>query len=244
MTAFFLSALGYAKKSDGLRIPVPLPQTNGLLDSLRAAWPEAARILLIAAAPDRPDYTDAVHAGLRESFRLSGLPVSQFDFCDSRDESALARLAEYHVVILPGGHVPTQNAYHQRIALRERLAAFPGLLIAWSAGAMNCADAVYALPEREGEATDPAYRRFLPGLGLTQQRIIPHYDQVREDAVDGLRVLEDMALPDSTGRRFLCLCNGSYVLSCDGAETLHGEAYLIHDGRIALLCTHGNFLPL
>lgn len=244
MTAFFLSTLGYALKSNGLRIPVSLPQANSLLDNLRADWPEDAQVLLIAAAPDRPDYTDEVHAGLQESFRLSGLPLSRFDFCDSRDESALAHLAEYHVVILPGGHVPTQNAYHQRIALRERLAAFPGLLIAWSAGAMNCAETVYALPEREGEATNPTYRRFLPGLGLTQQQIILHCNQVCADVVDGLRAIEDMALPDSLCRRFLCLCNGSYVLSRGGAETLYGEACLIEDGRLSLLCTHGNTLSL
>ncbi len=244
MTAFFLSALGYSIKVDGVRIPVVLPQANSLLDNLRAVCPEDARVLLIAATPDRPDYTDAVYTGLRESFQLSDLPVSRFDFCDSRDESALERLATYDVIILPGGHVPTQNSYHQRIDLRTRLSAFPGLLISWSAGAMNSAETVYALPEQEGEAIDPAYQRFLPGLGLTKQMIIPHYEHVREDVVDGLRVIEDIALPDSIHRRFLGLCNGSYILSCDGHETLYGEAYLIQNGHTTLLCSHGHSLSL
>jgi len=31
---------------------------------------------------------------------------------------------------------------------------------------MNCADTVYAQPEEPGEAVDPDYQRFIPGLGL------------------------------------------------------------------------------
>lgn len=30
---------------------------------------------------------------------------------------------------------------------------------------MNCADTVYAQPEEPGEAVDPDYQRFIPGLG-------------------------------------------------------------------------------
>lgn len=239
MTAFFLSALGYAQKCNGQKIPVPLPHINGLSERLHTFWPEYARVLLIASAPNRPDYTDAVLNGLKESFRLSHLPFDRFDFCDSRDESALEHLSAYHVIILPGGHVPTQNAYHQHIGLRTRLEGYSGLLIAWSAGAMNCADTVYALPEQEGEAVDPAYNRFLPGLGLTQHAIIPHFDAVSLDVVDGLRAIEDMALPDSMGHEFLGLYNGSYLLSHKDRVTLFGEACLLKDGELTPLQQHG-----
>ena len=44
------------------------------------------------------------------------------------------------MLIFPGGHVPTQNAFYHRLRLR----AFSGLVIAWSAGSMNCAETVYA----------------------------------------------------------------------------------------------------
>ena len=239
MTAFFLSSLGYTQKANGQKIPVSLPHFNGFSERLHAFWPDHARVLLIASAPDRHDYTDSVLSGLRESFRLSHLPFDCFDFCDFRDESALEHLAEYHVIILPGGHVPTQNAYHQRIALRTRLEGYSGLLIAWSAGAMNCANTVYALPEQEGEAVDPAYNRFLPGLGLTQHTIIPHFAAVSLDVVDGLRAIEDMALPDSLGREFLGLYDGSYLLSHKDTVTLFGEACLLKDGELTPLQPHG-----
>jgi dipeptidase E len=35
--------------------------------------------------------------------------------------------------------------------LKERLLEYKGILVAWSAGAMNCAEKVYASPELEGK---------------------------------------------------------------------------------------------
>ena len=72
---------------------------------------------------------------------------------------------------------------------------------------MNCAETVYAQPEEEGEAVDPAYERFLPGLGLTQKMILPHYQAIRDDVLDGLCVMEDIAYPDSMGRQFYLLAH-------------------------------------
>lgn len=48
--------------------------------------------------------------------------------------------------------MPTQNQFMKQLKLRERLANFHGVVLAWSAGSMNCADVVYAGPECEGEA--------------------------------------------------------------------------------------------
>ncbi len=56
------------------------------------------------------------------------------------------------VILLGGGHVPTQNAFMERIGLKERLRKYEGLIIGWSAGSMNCAEIVYAAPKLEGEA--------------------------------------------------------------------------------------------
>ena len=123
--------------------------------------------------------------------------------------------------------------------LKQLLQSFDGLLIAWSAGSMNCAETVYAQPEVEGEGIDPDYQRFIPGLGVTQTMIIPHFQDVRKDIVDGLRVIEDMAYPDSMGREFLALNDGSYLVFADGVETLYGEAYEIKDGSMSQICRDG-----
>ena len=52
----------------------------------------------------------------------------------------------------------------KQLRLKERLLHYNGIIVAWSAGSMNCADIVYAGPEFEGEAVDPLYERWITGL--------------------------------------------------------------------------------
>lgn len=109
---------------------------------------------------------------------------------------------------------------------------------------MNCAEMVYALPELEGEGLDAGYQRFFPGLGITRHRIIPHFQDVRTDMVDGLRVIEDMAFPDSVGREFIALNDGSFIIHDNGMENLYGEAYRIKDGNMTQICGPGEMVRI
>lgn len=97
---------------------------------------------------------------------------------------------------------------------------------------MNCGEVVYAQPEWPGDTTDPTYDRFPEGLGLTPVMILPHYQVLRDQTLDGLRLIEDVALPDSMGRTIHALPDGSYVLVENGESRIMGEAYVIRDGRI------------
>ena len=98
---------------------------------------------------------------------------------------------------------------------------------------MNSAEIVYAQPEREGEAADPAYQRFLPGLGLTKTMLLPHYQENKDDILDGQRVYEDIAFSDSYGRVIYAIPDGSYLLIKNGKEELRGEAYRISEGKMS-----------
>ncbi len=232
MTLFLTSHIGGYSYRNGRRVPGPLLRENGLLEQLRRHWKENARILFAAADPEDTTKNDALRACYTGAFPENGLPLGSFTTWDCRNREAIQTLAEFDVLILSGGHVPTQNAFFREIGLREKLAAFDGLVIGISAGTMNAAETVYAHPELEGEAVDPEYRRFLPGLGLTQTMILPHFQSIRQDVLDGLRVIEDIAFPDSMGREFLCLPDGSYVICQEGRETLFGEAWIIRNGEI------------
>ena len=128
--------------------------------------------------------------------------------------------------------------------LRSLLRDRPGVLMGISAGTMNSADTIYAQPERPGEAVSPEYRRFLPGLGLTETMVLPHYQMVKDDVLDGLRLFADITLPDSLGRTFYAIPDGSYLLIEDGRETLRGEAYEIRDGRMRPVSAVGGELCL
>lgn len=222
-----------------------LDHKNRLRENLRKHWQENARCILISAAPADPEFNDRICGGMYRLLEESGFSCSCVDIWDDRTTNLSAEeLLSYDVVILGGGHVPTQNAFFHRISLRGKLHGFPGIVMGISAGTMNCADVVYAQPELPGEAADPHYVRFLPGLGLTELNILPHYQMVKDWLLDGKRLYEDITYADSMGREFLALPDGSYVLTENGLSSLWGEAYCIADGGIRQICHDGEVRQL
>lgn len=214
-----------------------LNPANGFLDELGRALPASLAAVFVCADPRRPAFTDHIAGDMRFALEHAGYTFSDFRVLDGRNEEMARELiVRADLVVLAGGHVPTQNAFFRRANIREAMAGFGGVVIGISAGSMNCADPVYAQPEEEGEAVSPDYRRFLPGLGLARAMILPHYQKVKDDRVDGLRLFEDITLPDSRGRVFYAIPDGSYLLGRDGRETLHGEAYRIQNGVMEQIC--------
>ena len=230
---------------DRSRIVEGFDPKNRLVENLKARWTENARCLLISAAPAEAAMADGMRAHMVEAMGISGLSVSVCDIWDDRTEDFSAEvLKSYDVVFLGGGHVPTQNAFFQRIGLREKMAQFDGLVIGISAGTMNSADVVYAQPELDGESVDPNYKRFIPGLGLTKINVLPHYQMIKDAVLDGQRVFEDITYPDSMGRKFYALVDGTYIICENGVETIWGEAYRIADGKIERICEEGSVFTL
>lgn len=222
-----------------------LNPANGFVAELKTALPETMNALFVCSDPDTPERTDRFAADIRESFEAAGFAFARFDILDGRTEGRAAELVSgADFIVLAGGHVPTQNRFFARVGLRELLQNWDGVVMGISAGTMNSAGTVYAQPELEGEAVSPDYRRFLPGLGLTETMVLPHYQMVKDDVLDGLRLFEDITYPDSVGRSFYALVDGSYLLIRDGAEELRGEAYLIRDGALKQISTVGDRLSL
>lgn len=244
MKVMLTSSLGGSIKVNGTRVPSVLIQQNGLLDSLKSIWPQNANVLIICADPNDYDKNDSVCDCLKKSFPMSGLSVSSIDKCDDRNPNAVDHLESIDVLVLAGGHVPTQNKFLEQLRLRERLRDYNGTIVACSAGSMNSADIVYAGPELEGEAIDPLYKRWITGLGLTDINIFPHFQSLKDDYLDGLRLIEDITFADSLGHEIIALNDGSYIMIGDGKSTLYGEAYLIKDGKQRQICKDGEFLDL
>ncbi|MDO5132172.1 MAG: Type 1 glutamine amidotransferase-like domain-containing protein [Eubacteriales bacterium] len=214
--------------------------TNGMVEELKCSWTDGSRCLLVSAFPDEYSVNDSMRQEYEEILRDTGLSFSFMDICDSRNGREKAdKLCGYDFVILGGGHVPTENAFFTETGLAERFRDYEGIVMGISAGSMNCARIVYAQPELPGEALDPSYRRFIPGLGLTEYNLLPHYNAVRNDYVDGLRLMEDITFPDSIGRTFYAITDGSYLFQKDGRAEIRGEAYRIRDGRIEQISRNG-----
>ncbi|MBE6004856.1 MAG: dipeptidase E [Lachnospiraceae bacterium] len=239
MIIYMTSTPGGFDRRTGL--PEKLDNSNNFVDRLKKDWKEHSKCLLVSSDPKASEMNSAIAQTYLDAFNKSGLSMDMIDVLDGRDEKTVEIIGCYDVVILAGGHVPTENAWFRKINLKERIRSFRGIVIGISAGTMNCADVVYAQPELAGEAGDKNYQRFIEGLGLTDTNVIPHYNQTIDSVLDGKKLFEEITYPDSMNRAFYCLTDGAYIRKDTGSnkEMLYGESYLIADGEIGLICKNG-----
>lgn len=218
---------------------------NGMTEELRRFWTDDARCLLMSAFPDEYELNDRMREDYERIVRDTGLSISCMDIGDLRNGKERAdALLTYDFVILGGGHVPTENAFFKSIDLADRFSEYQGIVMGISAGTMNCARIVYAQPEMPGEASDPSFERFIPGLGLTEYNIIPHFNAVKNDYIDGMRLIEDIAFSDSMEHTLYALTDGSYLLQTEDSAEIRGEAYMIRDGAISQISANGGVFRL
>ena len=217
---------------------------NGLIYRLKQALPPYCRCLYICSSPDRRDLNCTFAAEVFKIFAQEGMPFSHYAVLDGNNAYEAEKLVrQADLIVLAGGHVPTQNAFFQRIRLRELLKSYDGVVLGISAGSMNMADVVYAQPEEPGES-GPDYRRFIPGLGLTDINILPHYQKVKDYRVDGLHLFYDITFPDSMGRCFFALPDGSYIYQDEEKQLLCGKGYSVIDGVMKQINENEEILDL
>jgi len=205
---------------------------NAFTRNLFSCLPRHPRCLFICSGPDTPYLTDKFALEMASAFEEAGMVFSDFQILDRRTQKdAQLLIWKSDFIILAGGHVPTQNEYFREIGLKNLLKNYQGVLMGISAGTMNAAERVYVQPEEKGESV-PEFPRFLPGLGITRINVLPHYQQVKDDVLDGRRLYEDITFADSFGECFFVFVDGTYLLIEDGVTTLYGEAYCLRDGKM------------
>lgn len=213
---------------------------NQFIDRIRTFLPENPRCLYICSSPDRRDLNCLFGADIFMAFANAGVRFSGYHVLDDQNADHAKQLVEdSDLIVLAGGHVPTQNAFFQKIKLRKLLQAYSGVVMGISAGSMNCADIVYSQPEEPGESV-PEFARFLPGLGLTKVQILPHYQKVKNYKLDGLRLFEDITYRDSVGHTFYALPDFSYIVDDGEGAMLFGEGYRLRNGILEQLTIHGD----
>lgn len=226
---------------DGADRAIMDPQ-NGLIKRLKQALPPYCRCLYICSSPDRRDLNCTFGADIFQIFAQEGMPFSHYAVLDGDNFYDAKKLVmESDLIVLAGGHVPTQNAFFRKIRLHEILREYNGVVLGISAGSMNMANIVYAQPEEPGESK-PDYRKFLPGLELTDVNILPHYQKAKHYTVDGLHLYHEITLPDSMGNCFYALPDGSYFYQDEEELLLCGEGYRICDGKMHRLTHAGETL--
>ena len=215
---------------------------NGFVDNLRSSLPEKIRCLFVASSPDSPHLTERFGGEMAACFEEAGFMFSDFQILDRRNqEQAQLLIWKSDLILLAGGHVPTQNAFFHDIHLKELLRNYQGVVLGVSAGTMNAAERVYVQPEEPGESV-PEFPRFAEGLGITDINVLPHYQMVKDSFLDGRRLYEDITFADSWGECFYVFPDGTYLLIEDGQTALYGEAYRLSDGVMEQISQTGDIV--
>lgn len=221
-----------------------LSNENQFIDRIREALPPFPRCLFVCSSPERHDLTCRFGGDLFSAFREAGIFFGGFSVLDGENGERAGELVENSdLIVLAGGHVPTQNAFFQEIRLRQLLEEYDGVVMGISAGSMNSAEFVYAQPEEEGE-TGPDYIRWLPGLNLTSVNVLPHYQKVKDYILDGKRLFEDITYADSFGNEFFAIPDGSFFYQDENVLLLCGEGYRIANGILEHLTEDGEELDM
>ncbi len=236
----FITSSPFVENAEG---PI-LWEKNQFLARLRDALPPFPRCLYICSDPDTHDLNCRWGADIFKAFANAEIFFSHYEVLDgSNADFAPEMVAQADFIVTAGGHVPTQNAFFQDIQLRELLEGWDGVVMGISAGSMNLAEAVYVQPEEEGES-DPHFPRWAPGLNLTDVNILPHYQKVKNNILDGLRLFEDITYADSQDNEFFALVDGSYFYQDEEHLLLFGEGYRLSNGILEQLTRDGDILDL
>ena len=222
---------------EGVDLPCIFFEKNGFVERLRQRVRENARFLVFPGDPDNFTLNDEMMDTFAKCFEYHGMSIASATMCDARNEYRAQEFIDHaDLILLGGGHVPTQAEFFERIGLREKLEGFEGVIMGVSAGSMNSAEIVYAQPEMPGESVDPEYERFIPGLGLTEINILPHCQKARYYELDGRWLYDEITSEDSMGHVFYAMPDGSYILVEDGSAVMYGEGYRMADGKMEKIC--------
>ena len=224
----------YEKDRDGNEFARIIDNDNGFLDNLRKCMKRRKCMVVISGNPKKKRYGDPNEI-TRQSFAMSGIPFDEYIYVnDSNKEHIAEYIKKADCINLFGGHLPTANAFINELNLKELLKDYNGVIIGASGGAMNMAENVYCIPEVEGEHNDKSFNRILNGLALTNINVIPHYKLFEKKIfTDGIKMLEDILLPDSYQTPMIALPDRSYIIQCDDKIKIFGEAYLLKEGKIS-----------
>ena len=243
---FLTSWIGGYDRSDELKTPIKLNNTNHFVDRLRLACPEIRVVTYVASTPSDYEKCDEHSQRLMANLKLEGFEPEILYMVDDRTDFDIAEaIMSSDIVFLAGGHVPTQNEFFRKIGLKEILLKYNGVVIGQSAGSMNCAELVYVQPEEPEDFATPDFKIQIAGLGLTKYNIMPHINFAHDYDYDGVTVY-DMCMEDCKKIYHYGIVDGGFVeVESDGRTAVsYGETYLFRDGTCRKLCNNGESIDV
>ena len=207
-------------------------EKNNFKERFLSSLGEKTDILFVASDPKDYEMTEFYANDMVSRIEKEGVKVNSLTLLDNRNKGKAASLfSKCNLVILSGGHTPTQNKFFSSFPLKMLISRFKGTLLAISAGSMNSGKEVYLMPEEEGETKSEECNKLVKGLGLTSIVIIPHYRAKENDELDGINLYREIVYPFFKNRAVMCIPDGTYIYSSDEGEAIAGECWSIYGGK-------------
>ena len=184
-----------------------LNSQNGFVDKIHE-YVGDINCLYIPSDPHTPLLTNTISSHHKRAFEKSGFTVKNWEVLSIYKKSVIQQLiSQTNLIILAGGHVPTQNKFFHHIHLEKYIKNYDGLVI-----------------------------------GIVDISVLPHYADVKNQRVDNQRIMEDVTLPDSYGRKFYAIEDGAFIIPTE--NKIYGNCYVIKDGRVRKVCNTGEVVNL
>ena len=234
----FLTSSFLEYRPDDETGPVHLIADYGFVENLSKYWREKSSVLIVTSDPEATKINKIVEQRVEVAFNLAGLTVESVKTLDnSNKDDAFNLVRNSDVVILGGGNGKRQNDFFKEIMLKNLLTGFPGIIISMGCGSTNCAQNAYLVPEYPGQVEKLDYEKFTDGLGLTNISIIPHFSFLKTLEIEEKNLMDGVVFPDSVGRVFYLIDDGSYFLIDGDVITFHGVGKSLENGTIRTVDT-------
>ena len=113
-TVFLTSSPDASYQEEGKWVTGPFTSRNRFLEQFQKACPKHPQVLMITATPDDPAKNQEMSEYFTKVFAASRIETKALRMLERSTAGCLAEwLSMSDVVILGGGHVPTQNHFFQ-----------------------------------------------------------------------------------------------------------------------------------
>lgn len=239
MRLFLLSQGFVSVRENDIKVDTKIDMSNNFYNNLKNSIKEFGKLVFIANDSSLYEENDINANFLANAFKKQMTEFKNVIVLDNRNKiQAKEHLENADLIFLQGGKLDCQIDFLREIGFINIKLKENCVIVGQSAGAMNLCKTVYYYPEVDEEIRDD---RFQNGLGFCDLVIIPHFnlENGNEYCLGNFNLLNDFFIPDSKGRVFFALTNGSYIIKDGYTTILFGESYILQDGKVNLYCKNG-----
>lgn len=243
MNLFLVSDSVISIRKNDQKIGVKLDKNNKFLKNLKKYCQNCQNFVFVCNDPTLYEDNDYSAKLIFNAFKKNRFNLQSLTVLDNRNTQDCQKILQNaDLVYLQGGIIESQNEFLKTIDFAKNINT-NATLIGKSAGAMHMCKTVYNYPERLEDINN---QRWFKGLGYIDLILIPHFNKILgNDYVDpAIDILSNYYLPDSYKNTFYALPNGSYILQTPDQFTIYGEAYVINNGLVSLICKNKKTLSL